>query len=165
MRLSKRDAEHYRAVADEYARATGQTTIEVGDAVRWALAAGKLEASPQDLQELLGARMSAALRDHVARDREGRQVRLRYCVAVQTDSKDGAKAVQRYLWSHIDEAPEEFLIQALQQRRAQVRADVESLRADLEYLNERLRQAGKRPIQMSFDFDDEDDAGPVAEGA
>jgi hypothetical protein len=50
--------------------------------------------------------------------------------------------------AHIDDATDDFLREAVRQRRERVRADISAFNADLAYLNERRAAAGKPLIQM-----------------
>jgi hypothetical protein len=152
MRMSNRLAEHYRAVADRYRLATGATEYEVSEVVAWGQARGELDLPPEEVQVVLMERMSEALRSDAGTDKFGRKVRLRHCVEIMRNGGD-RRLCQRTLWAHVDDARDEFLYESLVQRRRRIGADVNALRADLDYINARRAARGLRPIQMTFDFD------------
>ena len=96
------------------------------------------------------------------------KVRLRHCVETKEKDAEG-KTEQRILWAHIDDATDDFLLTALMQRHDKIKKDVQSLKADLDFLNARRAAAGKRLIQMSFNFTEEEsdavsDCGTVENG-
>lgn len=161
MHLTKSEARHYREIADRYKLAVGEQTIEAGAAVRWALDRKELELLPATLQAIHAERLSEAMRMDVTRDRLGRKVRLRHCVKVPSTNEHGVP-VQRHLWAHVDDAPDEHLRISLLQRRDQIQCDVDSLRADLDFANERLAAKGKSAIQMSFDFNLPEEPGDLS---
>ncbi len=158
MRLTKAKAEFFREIADRYRAATGKTVIEAGEAVAWAMARGELELSPDEVRKTFTAMMSAALQEDSTVDGDGNKIRLQWSLEVQGDGSDG-KPVQRVLWAHIDAAEDEFLAESLRQQYRRIASDVASLKANLNYLNERRRAAGKREIQMSFDFSGDEPVG------
>jgi hypothetical protein len=74
-----------------------------------------------------------------------------HCVTAEVETAEG-KTERRTFRVHADEAPDDFLLASLMERREGVKNDVDSLRADLAYINARRQAAGKDVIQMSFDF-------------
>lgn len=159
MRLPSKDvANHYRLLADQYVQSSGCTEYELIDVVQWAMARGELELSPDDIAEIHRDRLGEALRTDVTKDAAGRKVRLRHCVQMILNGNE-RDPKQRCLWAHLDDARDEFLWESLNQRRSRIRADVEQLRADLDYINARRAARGLNPIQMSFDFTSEGSAG------
>src|ERR1700735_3300907 len=148
-RITSEAAKHYRNLADRFSRETGKTTFEVHEVVSWADRGGELELSPEEIASIHAGRLSEALRSDVATDDKKRTYRLRHCMEAPVAVEDG-KFRQRTLWAHIDEATDDFLIVSLQQRRKRIADDVESLRMDLEIINERRVAAGKRPIQLGL---------------
>lgn len=161
MHLNNEATKLYRELVARYKRVHVIETVEVHDVVRWAIARGDLELPPAALVLLHAERMSEALRTETAQDEYGRKVRLHHCVETQTKSAEG-RLLQRFLWAHIDDAADEHLMTSLQQRRGKVAADVQSLRADLDFINSRRRANHKPPIQMSFDFTDEAGSGTLS---
>ena len=156
MRLASRAmAQHYREIADRYARETGETHCAVVDVVRWAMKRELLQITPGQLEDLYTKYMSAALREDQTTDEHGNSVRLRHCAAVECNG-DGV----RTLWAHLDDATDEHLLLALRQRRRAIKADINALRADLNFINARREMRGLRSFQMDLcDFSDEDETG------
>jgi hypothetical protein len=158
MRMTRCQAEFFREVADRFSRATGQNEYPAAAAVDWARGRGELELSPDDQREILVARMSEALRSDTTTDANGRRVRLRHCVT----NPPTAGESECTLWSHVDVAQPEFLRESLRQRRRRIADDVEQLRADLDFINQRFAARGLRQIQMTIDdyrpTADEDDS-------
>jgi hypothetical protein len=99
----------------------------------------------------MAAEMDEALRDAVVIDAQGRAVHLWHSVEVTKQDKDGTPLTTR-LWSRIDNAEDDFLVQSLTQRRNGLLNDVISLHADLDFINDRREAAGKRPLQLLLDF-------------
>jgi hypothetical protein len=110
--------------------------------------------SPDDQLAWHRERFSEAQRLDQARWR-GRKVRRRHCIDTRTCDGTG-HPIQRTLWATVDQATDDFLLESLRQRRARIHADVECLRADLDYINHLRATAGRPPIQMSFDFESDD---------
>ena len=168
MRMSKAKAEHYRSVADEYVATIGSKEYAVSEVVTWGMQNGKLAFSREDIFDTHAERMSESLRLDTTTDGQGRKVRLRHCVETKEKDAEG-KTEQRILWAHIDDATDDFLLTALMQRHDKIKKDVQSLKADLDFLNARRAAAGKRLIQMSFNFTEEEsdavsDCGTVENG-
>jgi hypothetical protein len=147
VRLTKKVANSYLEIIDEYKAATGNTQYMLTEVYDWAAARGRLETSPEEIKQYHVARFSAANRADSIKDRQGRSVRVRHCLEIV---QPGARS--QFLWADLADAPREFLQQSLRQRRDKVVKDVESLQADLDYINEMLVRRGQRPIQLSFDF-------------
>jgi hypothetical protein len=151
MRLNKDMADVYRNAADQFKVATGRTEYEALEVVRWAVARRLIEVSPEEIEDIHRERLAESLRLDVG-SHNGQKVRLRHCCIVPTPSDDGKKLIQRTLWSHVDDATDDFLLTSLTQRRSQIQGDVNQLRADIDFINARRLQQNKRPIEMSFDF-------------
>ncbi len=154
MRFPKKTLELYRSLADEFRLATGKETYRLGEVIAWALNRGQLTLDPEDVRRLHENILREAMRSDTIEDEQGRRVRVRHCVEVDTTDEDG-KEVQETLWAHVDEAPTPFLIESLRQRRNRIVEDVRHLQADLDHINAILEGRGKRSIQMSFDFTSE----------
>ncbi len=158
MRPNKSMMDHYRVLADQYMRKNGLQTVEVSEVVEWAMRKGKLSLSQDFLFKVHMACMSSSLREDTTKDMYGRKVRLRHCLTTTTQD-DEWHPVQKTFWAHIDEAPDEFLLASLIQRKKAIAADLDSLKADLEFINLRREQAGKRAIQLNLpemDWDGEE---------
>ena len=103
-------------------------------------------------------RISENSKNHAIMDCNGRHVRLRHCIVVKDFGVAGKP--ERILWAHVDDADLSFLYQAFHQRQMQIRADVRALFADLNYTNQRLRERGKREIQLDLDNLASDEENP-----
>lgn len=156
MRIDKKTVQHYRELVGAYQTDTGETEINSLDVVRWGMAKGKLELSPAQIEDFHRNCLSESLRQANMEDDKGRKVRIYHSLTTTAErevgDKEGQRPVQRTLWAHVADASDEFLLESLRQRRSSIRADVVSLRADLDYINELRREKGKRPIVLSFDF-------------
>jgi hypothetical protein len=138
----------YREIARRHEAATGKPLARLAEIVDWALARHELSTDPEDIREMHIRRLGDALRSEVAQDRRGRRYRQWHCLTAEQEEGERPQT----LWGQVDEAPHEFLAEALWQRHGQVGADVGALAADLDHVNERRRRDGLAPIQMSFDF-------------
>lgn len=159
MRLSKDEKENLRALADTYAREHGVTEYEIKDVVRWGMATSRLEMSDFAMEEFFGERMRVALSSDCIQTPSGSTVRVRYSIKVRSNG-EADKPVDRHLWSHIDDARDEFVIEAIRIRVLAAKADIRQARADLAYFNERRISNGKRPIQLNIDDMLRDDDEP-----
>jgi hypothetical protein len=159
MRVSKRIREAYLELVDQYVRETRQTTYTIGELVAWGMGQGRLQMSPAQKADFHAWIFSESLRADRLSDCRGREVRARHCVTVRKMNEVG-KSVPLCLWSHIDDATDEFLLESFRSRKAAIRSDLLSLKADFDFVNERRQVQGKRPFQMTFDFGDLGESPP-----
>lgn len=152
MRMSRKAAEHYRELADRYSQETGETEYQLAHVVTWADQRDLLDHTSSEIRAFYIERFSEALRSHTCADRCGRRVRLRHCVEIN-DMAPGQPAQQRSLWAHVADASDAFLLESLRQRRGRIGADVEALRADLDFINGLRADRGLPAINMTFNFD------------
>jgi len=148
VRVTKKVANSYLSIIDEYKHATGITQYALADVYDWALERGRLETSPEELKQYHVARFSAAARKDSVRDANGATVRVRHCLEIEQPG-----GPSRFLWVDLeDDVPRDFLEQSLVQRRDKIHDDLKALQADRDYINELLVRRGQRPIQLSLPF-------------
>lgn len=152
MRLKSSEAEHYRTVIDNYKLATGLAVIELREAIEWGMTQGHLACSLSDWAAYHLARASEAQREDFATDAQGRKVRLRHSVEVETMDPETGKPVQRHLWGDLN-SPDDFLHEAIRQRLARVRADYRAVEADAEFIAASHPALSPRLTQMLLAFD------------
>jgi len=115
-------------------------------AAAWAVEDGLLEVpEPPDPLDILADKMSQAVRDEYATDKEGRRYRVNHAVRV---TRSG---VQHTFWGVIGFAPHDHMEKAFAQRREQIVGDNVGLKIDIDVYNEMIK--GKYPpIQLVLDY-------------
>lgn len=161
MRLTDDECRFYQNLADRYRLATKAVEFNPADAIEWAIDREELETPPKLIKAYHRQRLAEALRSrtkrHVTKAGEVLTVRLEHSLRV-TEKGDDGKPVQKDLWASVYDAPDDFKRRALFQRLRGVRVDIKQLKADLAFFNEQLLEAGRPPIQMSFDFSGDDES-------
>jgi hypothetical protein len=151
MSNTTKKARFLREIADHFSREKGLVKYDAGEVVDWAMARGDLDLSPAETRKILIGQMSSALREDTTTDRNGNKVRLRYNLQIKQVGPDG-KVVQRFLWAHVDDADDVFLIESFRQMKAAIEGDVVAYRANAAFVCERRKEQGKREIQFPLDF-------------
>lgn len=150
MRLKKEEAKDLREIVDRYNRVTGQEAgYDVREVIEWAVKKKLLKEPDEVIFDFYTPRFSEALRSDSLRLSDGSKVRTRFCVEVKGTDDEG-KPFTRHLWSHLEDASDEFIRKSFRQRLKRIKADMAQIKSDLSYANEYLRARGRRTIQLRF---------------
>lgn len=150
MRPTKALATRLRELVDQYSRESGLAEYTVTDALAWAIESGRLDPRlPPELSfEAWKDLWAVSLQSDTIKV-NGRIVRVRLCVRVDVPGED-AELTQRYLWSHVNDSPRDFMERALQQQRDGIERDGRRWLATRDYCNQVLHGRGERPLQMDL---------------
>lgn len=82
---------------------------------------------------------------------DGRSVRM-FQSYVRLVEDDSGKKVQRHFWKDIREMQRHEMLVSVDERSKHIKDSVESLKADVDFWNDKVRQRGERKIQLKWDF-------------
>src|SRR5262245_52531241 len=153
----KTRADYLRELLNDYLQAHGGGPVDLGDVYAWARRQRRWEAPPASQLRQFKQEVARAAREEYYTDPQGRRVRRKHAVVV---IKEGGR--QQSLWADIEAAPPEHMRLSLQQRRRGVLGDLAQLKADMDSYNENHNPEPGRPIQLSFNF--EQDLAEVGQG-
>ena len=138
-----------REVLDDYMKDQGFGPVDFNAVYHWAIRKKRWEPPEKAQVKIFKEEMARAAREDYYTDRQGREVRRKHAVVI----KEGEK--QLSLWADIATAPPEHIRLSLQQRRRGILGDVTQLKTDMDSYNENNNPAPEKPIQLSFNFDED----------
>jgi len=157
MRLSRADEQAYLELIDNYKHANGSATYAAREIIVWGMARNLLS-NVVDVVAWHTERISEVLRRQKV---NGDGTREYYAVRssvpdpeAEEEPTDGEEreAVQRYLWSSIDDAPDDFIEESIKQRLENVRKDYQSIASDVRGVIKRRPHMRKRLTQLLIQF-------------
>ena len=125
--------------------------LTLGDVYDHAMGSGRIPAEYiEGVQEVaLRREFGRILRASKLETADGRDVRRYQSYMVFVQTRDG-KEVQRHLWKDIREMSPAEMTKSAKQRKGHIAGAEQSLQADLDFWNERVRARGQRRIQLSL---------------
>ena len=144
VRKSSAISRDLRALMDQYAAATGKTSVNLYKVAEWAIANSLYTPPPTDIRKRLARDMAAAAREDYIEDDNGEPVRRRHAYKT-TLGED-----QLTLWVNIEDATPHEMRLCVNGRRRGIQSDVEQLHRDVTHVNKKYNPGD--PIQPSFDF-------------
>jgi len=128
----------------------------------WAVANGHYELAHSTSVNACITDLASVLANEEVTDKQGRRVR-RFIAAMKMAVDEEGKVSQQWLWDDIRTAGHDHVVSGFRLRRNQARNDVRKLQIELDSYNENLLPEGYERIELSFNFEEEDDDEAVAE--
>lgn len=147
--LQKTRGDYLRAILDDYIKEHGAAPVDLDLVFLWVKTRKRWAPPEQREVRIFKEEMARAAREDYYTDPQGREVRKKHAVVI----KEGEK--QRSLWADIETAPPEHMRMSLQQRRRGILGDVTQLKTDLDSYNQNFNPTRDKPIQMTFNFDED----------
>ena len=141
---------------DEYYECHETEGATAKEVAAWAIANGKFELDVEDTLKVAAKKFSEAFRQEMIVDPQGRTVRRKHAAIISTVTEDG-KEQKRFEWSNLEVMRYERVVLAASHRRSGIRGDVDAYRDDFGSYNDNHLPKGKPPINMSFNFDADED--------
>jgi hypothetical protein len=145
----KTRGDYLRELLDEYLKIHGSGPVDLNAVYFWAVQNRRYEPPATSQARIFREEMARAAREDHYTDPQGRHVRKKHAVVIQVGD------TQRSLWADIETAPLEHMRLSFQQRRQSIFGDVTQLKTDMDSYNENHNPTPDRPIQLSFNFDED----------
>jgi hypothetical protein len=140
-------AQYLQSLVDKFIQETKQWPVPMKEVAKWAVRKGLWRPAPYLVEQKCAQELAEALREEYAYDPQGRKIRLKHAYI------DPEKPEQGVLWADVRTAPEKHIRIAFEMRRQQIIGDCHQLKLDIDSYNE--NHSPQKPIQMSFNFEDE----------
>ena len=131
----------------------GVTILEIA---QWMVRKKHYELEDQKVIQICASELSHALTTHTTIDNQGREVRVWACIVIKDR---GEEPKQAFLWKEVEKASYEFMLTSFHLRRSNIAFDVNKLHKDQDSYNENYLPEGKEPINLNFDFRDDESEG------
>ena len=138
-------------IRELYLRDGGKEPFELRDLASWAIRKNLYDIPFSDKIKSFCEAMRRVLRGETHTAPNGATVRTFQCVRSNAPSSDG-DSIQRRLWADIRKASPAFALAAFNERHKAARFDIRSLQTDVETWNACYKPAGFPPIQLNWDF-------------
>lgn len=138
------------SIRDEYLANGGAEPFELRDLAAWAIQRNLYDIPLSGKVKSFCEAMRRILRDETHTAPNGMTVRTFQCVRSNVTSSDGE--AQSYLWADIRHADPSFALAAFRERHKAARFDVRSVQSDVDTWNKCYRPKGVQPIQLNWDF-------------